>query len=90
MDSLLLAFNPKNRKDILSNVIVSSLTSLNPVSALKDHINFFRTLIGIEKTSTIIANSQNISKDEYKITLKACISSVPYYKNKFKKNMKHP
>ena len=86
MDSLLLAFNPKNRKDILSNVIVSSLTSLNPVSALKDHINFFRTLIGIEKTSTIIANSQNISKVEAKEVLRSFISSAPYSKNKFKQN----
>src|SRR6476619_2301445 len=57
LDSLLLTYNPKNRIDILSNVIINSLTSQNPVTALKDHINFFRIIIGIEKASTIIATS---------------------------------
>jgi hypothetical protein len=90
LNSLLLTFNPKNRIDILLNVIVSSLTSPNPVSALKDYIIFFRTLIGIEKASTIVAKSQNISKDAAKVILKSCISSAPYYKNKFKQNMKYP
>jgi len=70
VDSLLSAFNPKNRIDILSQVIVSSLTSLNPKSALKDYINFFRTVIAIEKSSTIIFQSQRISKDEVKNNIK--------------------
>jgi hypothetical protein len=70
MDSLLSTFNPKNRIDILSQVIVSSLTSLNPKSALKDYINFFRTVIAIEKASTIKSQSQRISKDEVKNNIK--------------------
>jgi hypothetical protein len=70
MDSLLSTFNPKNRIDILSQVIVPSLTSLNPISALKDYINFFRTVIAIEKASTIKSQSQRISKDEVKNNIK--------------------
>ena len=83
MDSLLLTFNPKNRINILANVIISSLTSPNPVKALKDHINFFRIIIGIEKASTIVATSQGIPKDAAKMILKSCINTSEYSKNKF-------
>jgi hypothetical protein len=55
MDSLSLTFNPANRINILSNIIITSLTSPNPVSSLKDYINFFKIVIGIEKASTIVA-----------------------------------
>ncbi|HXS59975.1 MAG TPA: hypothetical protein VN703_04115, partial [Candidatus Sulfopaludibacter sp.] len=83
MDSLLLTFNPKNRIDILANVIISSLTSGNPVRALKDHINFYRIIIGIEKASTIVATSQGIPKDAPKIFLKSCINTSEYSKTNF-------
>ena len=67
LDSLLSTFNSKNRIDILSNVIVSFLTLFpNPVSALKDYINFFCIVIGIEKASIFVSQSQNISKDALK------------------------
>ena len=61
------------------------MTSPNPVSALKDYINFFQIVIGIEKASTIVAKSQNISKDEAKVFLKSCITTSEYSKNKFQK-----
>jgi len=83
LDSLLSTFNSKNRIDILSNVIMSSLTSPNPVSALKDYINFFCIVIGIEKASIFVSQSQNISKDAAKILLKTCIDTSEYSKNKF-------
>jgi hypothetical protein len=86
LDSLLLNYNPANRIDILSNVILSSLTSSNPISSLKDYINFFKIVIGIEKASTIISQSQKISKEQAKIALRSFISSAPYSKNKFKQN----
>jgi hypothetical protein len=88
MDSLLLTFNPKNRINILSQVIISSLTSPNPVTALKDYINFFRIVIGVEKASTIISQSQRISKEQAKIVVKSFISSVPFSKNKFQQQKK--
>ena len=83
MDSLLLTFNPANRINILSNIIITSLTSPNPVTALKDYINFYRIVIGIEKASIIVAASQGISKDAAKIILKSFINNSQYSKNKF-------
>jgi len=94
MDSLLLTFNPKNRINILSNIIITSLTSPNPVRALKDYINFYRIIIGIEKASTIVSASQGIPKDAAKIFLKSCINTSEYSKINFnnsnnKKNEKY-
>ena len=83
MDSLLLTFNPKNRINILSNIIITSLTSPNPVRALKDYINFYRIIIGIEKASTIVSASQGIPKDAAKIFLKSCINTSEYSKTNF-------
>jgi hypothetical protein len=89
LDSLLLKFNPANRIDVLSKVIISSLTSPNPVSVLKEYINFFKIVIGVEKASTIISQSQKISKDAAKLVLRSFISPASHSKNKFQQQQKN-
>lgn len=85
MDVLLSTFDPANRIKILSDVITSSLISLNPVHSIKEYLNYYHSLIGINKASAFVAASKNIPLNESKEMLKTLILTAPYFKNKFKK-----
>jgi hypothetical protein len=74
-----------NRTQILASVIISSLTSQNPVKFIKDQINFYRAFIGIKKASGFVALSQNIPPEQTELLLKSIILAAPYSKNKFNK-----
>jgi hypothetical protein len=71
-----------NRTQILASVIISSLTSQNPVKFIKDQINFYRAFIGIKKASGFVALSHNIPLDQAHLMLKSIILTAPYSKNK--------
>ena len=53
LDVLLSTFDPANRIKILSDVITSSLISLNPVHSIKGYLNYYHSLIGINKSVRI-------------------------------------
>jgi hypothetical protein len=87
LDTLLIStyIQNINRTQILASVIISSLTSQNPVKSIKNHINFYRSFIGIKKASGFVALSQNIPPDKAQSMLATIILTAPYSKNKFDK-----
>jgi hypothetical protein len=87
LDTLLITtyIQNLNKTQILVSVIISSLTSQNPVKFIKDQINFYRTFIGIKKASGFVALSHNIPLDQAQLLLKSIILAAPYSKNKFDK-----
>jgi hypothetical protein len=87
LDTLLIStyIQNINRTQILASVIISSLTSQNPVKFIKDQINFYRSFIGIKKASGFVALTQNIPLEQAQLLLKSIILAAPYSKNKFNK-----
>ncbi|HEY0579561.1 MAG TPA: hypothetical protein VGC75_02535 [Candidatus Nitrosocosmicus sp.] len=84
LDLLLLKHKPDpERKQILSNVIGLSLATSTPVRSLKDTINFYRVTKGMEKATSYVAESQNITPNQAKEMLKSIILAVPYSRDKF-------
>jgi hypothetical protein len=66
LDTLLIStyIQNINRTQILASVIISSLTSQNPVKFIKKHINFYRSFIRIKKASGFVALTQNIPLEQ--------------------------
>jgi hypothetical protein len=87
LDTLLIStyIQNINRTQILASVIISSLTSQNPVKFIKNQINFYRSFIGIKKASGFVALTQNIPLEQAQLMLKSIILAAPYSKNKFNK-----
>jgi uncharacterized membrane protein len=87
LDTLLIStyIQNINRTQILASVIISSLTSQNPVKFIKNQINFYRSFIGIKKASGFVALTQNIPLEQAQLLLKSIILAAPYSKNKFDK-----
>jgi hypothetical protein len=73
----------EERIKILSEAIIFSLMSSNPVGALKDIINLHRSTMGFQKASGLIAFSRKIPLDQAQLMLKTIILAAPYSKNKF-------
>jgi hypothetical protein len=85
LDVLLSTFDPANRIKMLSDVIISSLISLNPVHSIKGYLSYYRSLIGINKASAFVAASENIPLNQAKEKLKTIILVAPYSKDKYNK-----
>jgi hypothetical protein len=86
LDLLLIKYKPDpERKQILSNVIGLSLATSNPVRSLKDTINYYRVTKIMEKATSYVAESQNITPNQAKEMLKSIILAAPYSRDKFYK-----
>src|SRR6476646_10737976 len=88
LDSLLLSRYSDNndRIKILSSILTTSLTTSNPVKFIKEQINFFRSLIAMKKSISLISYYYNIEPKQARETLKGLVLSAPYSKNKFQQN----
>ena len=83
-DTLLTKYEPDpERKKILSNVIGLSLATSTPVRSLKDTINYYRVTKEMEKVTSYVAESQNITQNQAKERLKTIILTAPYSRDKF-------
>ena len=87
LDSLLLSRYQDNNDGIkiLSSLLITSLTTSNPVKFIKEQINFFRSLIAMKKSISLISYYYNIEPKQARETLKGLVLSAPYSKNKFQK-----
>ena len=74
---------PEERIKILSESIISALSSYNPVQSFKEIIKLHRSTMGIKKASGYVAFSHNISLDKAQSILATIILTAPYSKNKF-------
>lgn len=71
LDALLTKYDPDpERKKIISNIIGLSFTTSTPVRSLKDTINYYRVTKGMEKVTSYVAESQNITQNQAKEMLK--------------------
>src|SRR3954447_18498605 len=88
LDSLLLSRYPDNndRIKILSSLLITSLTTSNPIKFIKEQINFFRSLIAMKKSISLISHYYNIEPKQARETLKGLVLSAPYFKNKYQQN----
>src|SRR3954470_12801725 len=88
LDSLLLSRYSDNddRIKILSFILISSLTTSNPIDFIKEQISFFRSMIAMKKSISLITYYYNIEPKQARETLKGLVLSAPYSKNKFKQN----
>jgi predicted ribosome quality control (RQC) complex YloA/Tae2 family protein len=76
----------EERMKILSDSIISALSSYNPVQSLKEIIKLHRSTMGIKKASGFVAFSHNIPLDKAQSMLATIILTAPYSKkNKFDK-----
>jgi hypothetical protein len=83
-DTLLTKYeSDPERKKILSNVISLSLATSTPVRSLKDTINYYRVTKEMEKVTSYVAESQNITQNQAKEMLKTIILTAPYSRDKF-------
>ena len=87
LDSPLLSRYPENkdRIKILSSLLITSLTTSNPIKFIKEQINFFRSLIAMKKSISLISYYYNIEPKQARETLKGLVLSAHYSKNKFQK-----
>ncbi len=74
---------PEERIKILSESIISALSSSNPVQTLKEIIKLHHTTIGIKKASGFVAITRKIPLDKARSMLATIILTAPYSKNKF-------
>jgi hypothetical protein len=88
LDSLLLSKYPDNndRIKILSSILITSLTTSNPIKFIKEQINFLHSLIAMKKSMYLISHYYNIKPKQARETLKGLVLSAPYSKNKFQQN----
>ena len=85
LDSLLLSrhLDNKDRTGILSFVLITSLSSSNPVAFIKDKINYYRSIIAMERAIALTAYYFNIEPKNAREKLKGLVITAPYFKNKF-------
>jgi hypothetical protein len=74
---------PEERIRILSESIISALSSYNPVQYLKEIITLHRSTMGIKKASGFVAITRKIPLDATQLMLATIILTAPYSKNKF-------
>ena len=90
LDSLLLSrsMDNKDRNKILSSILISSLSTSNPASFIKEQINYYRSLIAMKRAISLISYHFNTDLKQARETLKGLVLTAPYFKNKFnnKKN----
>jgi hypothetical protein len=89
LDCLLLSRYPDNNDDrikILSSILITSLTTSNPIKFIKEQINFLLSLIAMRKSISSISHYYNIEPKKARETLKGLVLSSPYSKNKFQQN----
>jgi hypothetical protein len=83
-DTLLTKYEPDpERKKILSNAMGLSLATSTPVCSFKDTIKYYRVTKDMEKVTSYVAESQNITPNQAKEMLKSIILAAPYSRDKF-------
>jgi hypothetical protein len=81
LEMLLDHHDERSKAKILSQIFTSCLESYRPVRSMKDTVEIYRSIKGIDKISYYYSKSEGVTPDEAKNLVKALVQKSDYIKN---------